>query len=102
MSQKPIYNALAALAYIMLLITGLFWAPHFFHAAQEDTVFAPIIMLSLLVLSVALMAYLFFYQPLLLLLDGKKEEGIKFFLRTVGAFAVGTVTIIVVALISSR
>lgn len=44
-------------------------------------------MLCLLVLSVALMAFLFFYEPVLLLLDDKRPEAVRFFLGTVAIFA---------------
>jgi hypothetical protein len=53
-------------------------------------------MLSLLVLSVSVMAFLFFYQPVVLLLDGKREEALAFFLRTVGTFAAGTILLALV------
>jgi hypothetical protein len=46
----------------------------------------PIIMLSLLVLSVSVMAYIFGYQPLVLFLDDKRKEAISLFLKTVGIF----------------
>lgn len=54
---------------------------------KPDTFFAPIVMLSLLTLSVAVMAFLFFYQPLNLLIDGKKKEAVNLFVKTVGIFA---------------
>jgi hypothetical protein len=56
----------------------------------------PMIMLSLLVLSVSVMAFLFFYQPVVLLLDGKRDEALAFFLRTVGTFAAGTILLALV------
>ncbi|KKT62266.1 MAG: hypothetical protein UW88_C0001G0123 [Candidatus Collierbacteria bacterium GW2011_GWD2_45_10] len=62
---------------------------------KPDTFFAPIVFLSLLTLSVAVMAFLFFYQPLMLFLEGKKKEAVNLFLKTVGIFA----TITIVALI---
>jgi hypothetical protein len=64
----------------------------------EDNVFMPITMIALLVLSVALMAYLFFYQPVLLLLDGKRAEAVKLFLGTVAIFAGITITFFVSAM----
>jgi len=36
------------------------------------------------------MAFLFFYQPLLLLIEGKKKEAVTLFMKTVGVFAVIT------------
>jgi len=49
-----------------------------------------VVFLSLLTLSVAVMAFLFFYQPLLLFIEGKKKEAVNLFLKTVGIFAVMT------------
>jgi len=47
-----------------------------------------------LTLSVAVMAYLFFYQPLLILLDGKKKAAVNLFAKTVGYFAFFTVVVL--------
>jgi hypothetical protein len=60
-------------------------------------VFAPFIILSLLVLSVATMAFLFFYQPLLFIIDRKHKEAVGYFARVIGTFAVGTVVVIALA-----
>ncbi|GIK84154.1 MAG: hypothetical protein BroJett025_07760 [Patescibacteria group bacterium] len=94
MSKKSIVNALSASAYIVVVASVM----NFISETQgnkPDTVFAPIIFLSLLTLSVAVMAYLFFYQPLLLLVNGKKKESLDLFVQTVGAFAV----IVIIALV---
>ena len=57
---------------------------------KPDTFFAPVVFLSLLTLSVAVMAFLFFYQPVMLFIEGKKKEAVNFFVKTVGIFAVMT------------
>jgi hypothetical protein len=101
MTRNPFYNALFAIAYIMILITCMFLAPTVV-GAQKDSIFIPMGMLSLLVLSVALMAYLFFYQPVLMLIEGQKQKAVKLFLQTVGIFAIGTGLVLVGALIFSR
>jgi len=54
---------------------------------KPDTFFAPVVFLSLLTLSVAVMAFLFFYQPLILFIEGKKKDGVNLFVKTVGIFA---------------
>ncbi len=46
------------------------------------------LMLSLLVLSVAVMAYLFFYQPAVLLAAGKHDQALRLFLSTLAYFVV--------------
>ena len=86
MSKNPIVNALSALGYIILVVSVM----NFIMKTQgdkPDTAFAPVVFLSLLTLSVAMMAYLFFYQPLQLFIEGKKKEAVSLFIRTVGAFA---------------
>ena len=60
----------------------------------EQTILIPVIMISLLVLSVATMGVLFFYQPLSLFMENKKDEALFFFLKTAGTFAT---TLIVLA-----
>ncbi len=54
---------------------------------KPDTFFAPVVFLSLLTLSVAVMAFLFFYQPLMLFIEGKKKDAVNLFIKTVGIFA---------------
>jgi Na+-transporting methylmalonyl-CoA/oxaloacetate decarboxylase gamma subunit len=51
--------------------------------------------LSLLVFSVAVMGFLFFYRPAVLLIENKKKEAVDYFFKTLGAF--GAITAIVVA-----
>jgi len=41
-------------------------------------------MLSVLTLSVAVMAFLFFYQPLQLFIGDKKKDAVNLFIKTVG------------------
>lgn len=85
MSRNPFVNALSAAAYITLLVSLIFNAPKEF--IPEPSIMIPIGMLSLFVLSAALMGYFFILQPIQLLVEGKKEEATKLFLATVAAFA---------------
>jgi hypothetical protein len=98
MTSNPFYNALFAIAYIIVLVSLAFSVPRLFGFAQQS-IFYPMIALAVLVLSVAVMAYLFFYQPITLLLDGQRQMAVTFFLKTVGAFAVGTVAILLVTVV---
>ncbi len=68
------------------------------HSNEPDTMFAPIVALSLLVLSVATMGFLFFYRPVMLLIENKREEAIDFFLKTLGTFAVLTLLVVLTVL----
>ena len=86
MSKNPIFNALGASAYIILGVTVMTFVTEPLKN-KPDTFFAPIVFLSILTLSVAVMAFLFFYQPLMLFIEGKKKEALNFFVKTVGIFA---------------
>ena len=98
MSKNPIVNALSAFAYIGLVVTLINVVSHT-QRNKPDTAFAPVAILSLLVLSASIMAYLFFYQPLLLLIDGKKKAAVSLFMQTAGVFAVFTAAVWVFLLI---
>ncbi len=89
MSKNPIINALSASAYIILGVTIMTFVSQTLRD-KPDTFFAPVVFLSLLTLSVSVMAYLFFYQPLMLFIEGKKKEAVNLFVKTVGIFAVFT------------
>lgn len=90
MTKSPFVNAFCALGYIILGVTVMTFVSQPLKD-KPDTFFAPIVFLSLLTLSVAVMAFLFFYQPLQLLIDGKKKDAVDLFIKTVGIFAVLTV-----------
>jgi predicted membrane channel-forming protein YqfA (hemolysin III family) len=92
MTKNPIYNALAALVYIIAIVLGLTYMSTI--QTKIDDLIMPIIMLSLLVLSVSVMVYIFGYQPLVLFLDNKRKEAISLFLKTVGIF--GGITLIII------
>lgn len=86
MSKNPIINALSASAYIIFIVTVMTFVTQPLKN-KPDTFFAPIIFLSVFTLSVAVMACLFFYQPLQFFIEGKKKEAINLFIKTVGIFA---------------
>ena len=56
-------------------------------ANTPDTLLAPVTMLSLFVLSAAIMGILFVYEPLRLFLENQKPQALSFLLKTVGTFA---------------
>lgn len=94
MSKNPLINAASASAYIILVVSIMTFVTSPLRN-KPDTFFAPITMLFVLTLSVAVMAYLFFYQPLLLLIDGKKKPAVDLFVKTVGIFAAITALVLV-------
>lgn len=95
MIQNPLYNALLAAGYIVLIVTimtSFVDKP----GGPERGILIPLVVLSLFVLSAAVMAFLFFYQPVMLYLDGQKKESVSLFLKTVGFFACITALLLVV------
>ena len=94
MSKNPILNALSALAYIVLVVSVMTFVTQPLKN-KPDTFFAPITFLSVLTLSVVVMAFLFFYQPLQLFITGKKKEAVDLFVKTVSVFGVITGVILV-------
>jgi len=97
MSKNPIINALGAFGYIILVVSVMTFISKTL-GNKPDTAFAPVLFLSLLTLSVSVMAFLFFYQPLQLFISGKKKEALDLFTKTVGVFAVITIVILVLLL----
>lgn len=90
MSKNPILNATSAAAYIITVVTIMSFVTRPLRN-KPDTFFAPVIFLSVLTLSVAVMAFLFFYQPLLLFIEGKKKDAVNLFVKTTGIFGLITV-----------
>jgi hypothetical protein len=93
MTRNPFLNALAATGYITLISSLMFYAPR--AIPKEDTVFAPIAMLSLFTLSAAVMGFLFFYQPFVLYFENKKKQALNLFFLTVASFAGLTVLVLI-------
>ena len=57
-------------------------------------------MLSLFVLSAAVMGFLFLSEPLYLLMENQKQEAITFFAKVVGIFACFLVLFLIILLLS--
>ncbi|HAU98674.1 MAG: hypothetical protein UX04_C0002G0266 [Microgenomates group bacterium GW2011_GWF2_45_18] len=91
--MNPIVNALSASVYIVLVVFVMTFATEPLKA-KPDTFFAPIMVLFVLVLSVVVMAFLFFYQPLQFFIEGKKKEAVDLFAKTVSVFAIITVVVL--------
>ncbi len=87
MIKNPFLNAFMALGYIALIILVISKTSSI-AAHTPDVILAPVTMLSLFVLSAAIMGILFVYEPLCLFLENQKREALSFLLKTVGTFAV--------------
>lgn len=96
MKWNPFINALMASGYIGAVVLFL----HFIESLRHDTpdTFVDgMAAISLFVFSAAVMAFLFFYQPALKLIENKKTEAVSYFLKTLGIFGVMTVTMLTLA-----
>jgi hypothetical protein len=100
MTRNPIINAFSATLYIVMVVLIVFYGPRL--VGETETILIPIAMLSLFVLSAAMMGYLFLSQPLQLYLSGKRQEAINLFLKTLGTFALVTILIFVTLFFVSR
>lgn len=88
MTKNPLYNAIGALVYIVIVV----FAMNAISGVERDInmYIMPVMVVSLLTLSVAVMGYIFFYQPILLYLDGQKEKAISLFVKTTIIFGLFT------------
>lgn len=93
MTKNPFLNALSAIAYIVLVVSVLYNGNTLF--GPEDNILMPIAALSLLVFSAATMAFIFFFRPLQMYLDGEKREAVSLFLKTL--FSFGAIILVVFA-----
>lgn len=91
--KNPFLNALLAALYIISLVSAIFYGGPLL-SGKEETVLIPITMLSLFVLSAAVMGFLFLSKPLQLYFDGSKREAAAFFLKTVLSFAAITLVFV--------
>ena len=92
MTKNPVVNAFLAAGYIGLVVLGINFIAQG-GADEPDTLLIPMAMLSLFVLSAAVMGYLFVYQPFMLYFEDKKQEAVTFFVTTVGVFALITLAL---------
>lgn len=92
MTKNPFINALSATLYITIVASVMYYAPKW--AGPVDSVVIPVAILSLFVLSAAVMGYLFLSQPIQLYLDGGKKQAVNLFLSTVAVFAAVTVLLL--------
>ena len=82
--KKPFTYALGAALYIVLIVVVI---NNIMPALPQKSIFIPMVMLGLLVLSVAVMSFLFFSEPIYLYMDNQKKEAKNFFIQTVITFA---------------
>ncbi len=97
MKPHPLYNALASLGYIIVVISFLRWVESF-KANTPDTFIDGVGFLSLFTFSGAVMAFLFFYVPVVELIAGRQKAAFRYFLLTLTYFGVLTAIILTLVL----
>lgn len=97
MTKNPFLNAFAALGYIMVVTAVMNYGSSL--TPQPNQMVAPIAFLSLFTLSAAVMAYIFGYQPIMLLIENKKKQAVQLFLQTLAVF--GGITVLALVLVFS-
>lgn len=83
-------NAVLTASYISCIALFLSYASKIFGPDEPKNVLVPIMMLSLLVFSAALVGVLIFGKPIMWYLDGKKKEAVSLLLYTLGIFFIIT------------
>ena len=83
MTRNPLINAGAAALYIASIVLFITNLP----GPDPQGIIMPMAMLSLLVLSVLVMAYTLLLAPVRLYLDDKKEAAVRLFGQTLAVFA---------------
>ncbi len=96
MFKNPFLNAVYAALYIVGIVSVL---STFVDGPGEGTILIPMAMLSLFVLSAAIMGLLFVYTPAKMFLDNQREESLVFFFKTVGTFACFAVVFVLLLLL---
>ncbi len=82
--KKSYLHAIIAFAYIVILVSIMSLKIE----QDGNPIVTGITVLSTLVFSATLMGYLFGSQPILMYIDGKKREAVRFFMETLITFGV--------------
>lgn len=95
-------HAFLTALYIAAVSTFLSHAQAIFGKEEPKTVLVPIMMLSLLVFSAALVGSLIFGRPIFWYLDGKKKEALSLLIYTLGIFLAFVIAAVIAVLIVQR
>lgn len=93
--KKPFQYATLAAGYIVGIVSFIQLLNNW---QVDDNAAAPVLFLSMLVTSVAVMGFLFLSQPIMLYIDGAKKEAVNFFLQTLLFFVLYSVVFTVLLL----
>jgi len=100
MTKNPFFNAICAAGYVALIVSTLFYGSSL--VPEGESIIFPIAILSLFVLSAAIMGYIFLFNPLVLFFEGNKKEAVELFLRTTLYFGGITLLFICILIVSAR
>ena len=89
-AKQSVSYAAGAIIYIAIVVTFMSNIERLFDG-QNETIFAPMSMLLLLVTSAATMGMLVFGKPVMLYIDGKKREGVTMAIYTISTLAICTI-----------
>jgi hypothetical protein len=95
MTKNPLINALLATLYIVIVSQVLYYGTVL--KVGNNSLFAPVALISLFTFSAASMGYLFLYRPFILYFDGQKKSALDLFLRTLLIF--GSITAVIFTLL---
>ena len=96
--KYAVINSLGTATYIVLIVSLIFFLGNKFSGGDE-TIFAPIAMLMLLVFSVALVGSLIFGRPIIWYLNGKKKDAALLLAYTLGIFFAITLIVFLILLV---
>lgn len=83
-------HATGTAAYVVLIASFLNAMPRIFgNTPMEPTIFIPIMMLLLFIISASVTGFLVLGKPILWYLDGHKKEAVTLFFSTLGFLALG-------------
>jgi len=99
MKWNPFLSAASAVAYIGAVSLFMRFMESLRHDTP-DTLLDGMGFMSLFVFSAAVMAFLFFYQPVLNLIENRRAEAISYFLKTLVIF--GVITVMILTLVSMQ
>ena len=94
--KSALIDAAGTTLYVILVASFMFYLQGNAPKEEINTVFIPIAMLLLLVVSAALTGSLVFGKPVMMYLDGKKKEAVSLIGYTLGFLFIITVTAFII------
>jgi hypothetical protein len=95
--QRSLLNALGTIAYVTAIVLTVFNGERIF--GQINNTLAPIIFLTLFVLSAAITGGLVLGKPVLMYLDNQKNAALRLFIYTLCWLALAIIILLIVALV---